>query len=276
MRLNSLNNSNIPAYILAIFMMCVVHSCSIKENGMNNQVENHSIKTFISEEDMIDVPYPVANWLKHSGVLGKSPIKTVNLKQKAKMKMKPEQEKWYAAQASQTFDLTEPSFIWKVKMKISPFVVIRGKDQFKDGKGQMKIKLCSLFNLVNEKGPKIDEGTMQRFMGEMVWFPTAALDPCISWEMIDSCNAKAYMNYGGTTGSGTFHFNKTGDFIGFSAMRYYSNTDESEKKLWQIEVLEHAVVNGIKIPVKMQASWHLESGKWTWLQLEIFDIEYNL
>ncbi|MDN5330561.1 MAG: hypothetical protein PWP35_2348 [Bacteroidales bacterium] len=36
----------------------------------------------------------------------------------------------------------------------------------------MLIKVNSLIPVVNEKGNKLDEGTLQRYLGEIVWFPS--------------------------------------------------------------------------------------------------------
>jgi hypothetical protein len=34
-------------------------------------------------------------------------------------------------------------------------------------------------------------------------------------------------------------------------------------------------MNGIRIPTKMESTWLLANGPWTWLILEITDIVYN-
>jgi len=233
-------------------------------------------ETTVSEQEISDLPEPVKRWLEVSGVVGKEKINSVWLKQKAKMKMKPEQENWNDATAEQYFTVQNPAFIWKVKMKMLPFIKIAGRDKFVDGKGEMQIKMFSLLNIVNEKGSKMDEGTLQRYLGEMVWFPSAALSPFITWEAIDNRSAKAKMDYQGTKGSGTFHFNENGDFIRYSALRFKGNEVDAERYEWVIDVREHAVKNGIKIPVKMTATWKLDEGDWTWLDLEITEITYNV
>jgi hypothetical protein len=51
--------------------------------------------------------------------------------------------------------------------------------------------------------------------------------------------------------------------------------DDALLKEWIITVNENKIINGIKIPVKMEATWKLEGGDWTWLKIEITDIEYN-
>lgn len=44
---------------------------------------------------------------------------------------------------------------------------------------------------------------------------------------------------------------------------------------WIITVRKHTVMDGIKIPVEMDATWKLNEGDWTWLKLPIEEIRYN-
>jgi len=236
-------------------------------------IKNHSA---ITTEMITHLPAPIQNWIKHSGLIGKERIYAVRLKQKALMKMKPEQEKWTDAYAEQYFTIDKPAFIWKVDMQMMPFLDIAGRDKFFDGKGEMLIKILSLFPVVNNNdNEKINTGTIQRYLGEIVWFPSAALSPYITWEKIDDFSAKALITYKGTTGSGVFYFDEKGNFVKYSAQRYMSSEDDAKLKEWIIAVSESRVMNGINIPVKLDATWKLESGDWTWLKLEITDIDYN-
>ena len=192
------------------------------------------------------------------------------------MKMKPEQEKWTDAYAEQYFTIDKPAFIWKVNMQMMPFMDIVGRDKFFEGKGEMLIKILSLIPVVNNRdNEKINSGTIQRYLGEIVWFPSAALIPYITWEQIDNLSAKALMTYKGTSGSGVFYFDEDGNFTKYIAQRYMGTDEDAKLKEWIITVSESRVMHDIKIPVKMEATWKLEGGDWTWLKLEITDIEYN-
>lgn len=233
-------------------------------------------KEILTEEKISNLPPIIQKWLKNSGAVGKEMIRTVRLKQKGKMKMKPEQDKWYEANAVQYFTIDNPAFIWKVKVDMMPLVYFTGRDKFKDGKGSMIIKILSLINVVNDSdNEKLNQGTLQRYLGEIIWFPTAAVSPYIKWEEVDSLTAKATMTYKGTTGSALFYFNDKGDFVKFSAMRYMGTEEKSQLKEWIITLNEYAVYDGIKIPVKGEATWKLEDGDFTWYKLEVYDVEYN-
>jgi len=196
--------------------------------------------------------------------------------QKALMQMKPEQKNWYPATAIQHTNISEPAFIWSVDLKMNPLMWFKGRDKFQNGKGEMLIKMNALLSIVNDRGVKIDEGSLQRYLGEMAWFPSLALSPYVKWKEIDESSAQATMSYLGVTGNGTFYFDKKGNFTKFVAHRFQGNAPDSKRKKWVLTVDDYAVFEGIKVPSQMKATWKLDAGDWTWLNLEILDIRYNV
>lgn len=229
----------------------------------------------IHESDLTKLPEPVKNWLSNSGAVGKPVISFGKVTQIAEMQMKPEQENWMTATTTQYTTIDNPAFIWSVDVRMNSFLSFRGRDKFEDGKGEMLIKMNSLINVVNEHGEKIDEGTLQRYLGEMVWFPSLALSPYITWEQMDNNTAKATMSYKGTSGSGTFYFNSNGDVTKFSALRFKGNEVEAKRYEWVMNITDYKIFEGIKVPAKMSSTWKLDDKDWTWLKLEVTDIKYN-
>ena len=229
----------------------------------------------ITENQVEELPYPVLKWLKKSGAAGHEKTTILWLGQRLRMKTRPDQQEWYEATAEQYVATDRPAFVWKVKMKMPPFFRLAGRDRFVDGKGEMLIKMFSVFTVVREDGDKIDEGSLQRYLAEIVWFPSAALEDYISWETIDSVSAKATIRYKGTVGSGIFYFNREGEFVEFRTFRYKDNHPDARRYEWIITAKEHTVLNGIKIPTTLEVSWVLENGKWTWLLLEVTGISHN-
>ena len=238
--------------------------------------QNEIIENKIINKDNIEyLPEPVKNWLRNSGAVGQPFISIGKVIQKAEMKLKPEQEDWMSATATQYTTINVPAFIWTVDVKMNSLLYAQGRDKFENGKGEMLIKMNSLINVVNEKGEKLDEGTLQRYLGEMVWFPSLALSPYIAWKQIDNHTAKATMSYKGTTGSGIFQFNANGEVTSFSALRYKGNEATAKRYNWTMNIIDYKVFEGIKVPSKMTSTWKLDERDWTWLKLEVTDIKYN-
>lgn len=230
-------------------------------------------KKSITKQMIVDLPSPVQKWLLNNGTVGIESINSVFLKQDLQMLMKPEQKQWSTATAKQYFTIDPPAFNWCVNLEMKPGIKLVGRDKFEKGKGEMEIKLLSLVPIVNSKNDeKINQASLQRYLAEIVWFPSAALSSYISWENIDENSARATMNYKGTEGSGVFHFDKKGDFKKFTAMRYKDTTLTE----WVVNATKTELRNGIRIPVECNAAWKLEDGYWTWLKIKITHIEYNL
>jgi len=249
-------------------------SLQVKEERKDILSENIMTDQMITEDFIKDLPIPVKGWLNFSGVVGEKQIKTVYLRQKGLMKLKPDQKDWIEAEAEQYFTINKPAFIWSVKTSMLGIPVV-GRDLFKNGQGSMQIKLGGILPVVDvSKNTKINESTIQRFLGEIIWFPSAALSEYITWESIDNNSAKATMTYGGYTGSAVFYFDKTGKLTKFEALRYRDINDEKPTQ-WVAKVKEYKNINGINMPTKLEISWILDTGTFTWYKFEIYDVIFN-
>jgi hypothetical protein len=258
---------------LAVWMFQLQTDREIKDI-LNNARETKA--TLITKEMLEPLPIPVQKWLTNIELIGKETIQTVHFQQKGTMKLKPEQKEWAEAEAEQYVTTDKPAFIWKVKMHMFPFVDVFGRDRYVDGKSQMLIKIASLIPVVNVKdNEKVNQSTLQRYLMELPWYPSSAISPYIIWESINESSAKATMSYKGVSGSAIYHFKPNGDLEKISTHRYKESDELSEPIECIGEVVETTQINGITIPTKLNISWMLESGRFTWYRLEISDVKFN-
>lgn len=180
------------------------------------------------------------------------------------------------AEAYQVFSVDEPGFIWTVDVTMFGIIPISGRDCYRDGKGSMLIRALSLFTIVNASGVKIDQGTMLRFLGEIIWFPTAALSPTITWTSLDENRAQAAMTYRDLSVTAVFQIDGAGNVVSCSADRYMGEGDAATLERWYILMKEWKELGGLKIPTRGDVTWKLPSGDFTYYQWEILQIEYDL
>ncbi|MFV0571996.1 MAG: DUF6920 family protein [Xanthomarina gelatinilytica] len=153
---------------------------------------------------------------------------------------------------------------------------MRGRDKLYQGQGNMLIKLANLIPVVNESNNKqINSGTMIRFLAEICWFPSAAINDYIVWESISENSAKATLTIKDTRVSGIFKFSTEGNITSFEAKRYYGGKTNSKLETWLINMTSHKTFDGVKIPNKSNVSWKLKEGDFNWLKLEILTIDIN-
>ncbi len=89
--------------------------------------------------------------------------------------------------------------------------------------GRMKGKLLSLFTIIDARDHReLNEGALQRFLAEVVWFPTALLpSQGVTWTVLDNHKAKATITDSDITTSLEFEFNEKGEVVSvYTPSRY--------------------------------------------------------
>jgi hypothetical protein len=182
---------------------------------------------------------------------------------------------WMPVIAEQYFSVDPPGFVWDVNARMMHVLPIAGRDRYAGGQGGMLIKLAGLLTVADGRGPEIDQGAMLRWLGEIVWFPSAALSDAITWEPIDAGSARATMRYGGVTVSAVFAFDERGRFASLTADRYMSGEGGPTLQKWVIPATAWRSVRGVEMPVRGNAVWKLATGDFDYYRWEILDVEVN-
>jgi hypothetical protein len=219
------------------------------------------------------LPPIVKRWLDVTKVTGNVPSK-IFLTQTGTMRSKPSAD-WMSFSAAQYYTVDPPGFIWNSQINAGSLITIAGRDKFENGKGNMLIKPLYIYTMANTSGDEINQGTMLRFMGELIWFPEAAVMNYFQWEEIDSARAALCMTYNGVTARGTFTFHENGLVKSFSAQRFGDFDGEFRKETWEVKVIEHKEINAHLIGSNCEVTWKLKEGDFTWLTLEVTDISYQ-
>ncbi|MGE5380370.1 MAG: DUF6544 family protein [Methylocystaceae bacterium] len=270
---------------LVVIIVSLVMATNIAGFRMNQQGEKEaravlkaaatSNRNVIVESDLEGLPVCVQKWLRHSNVIGKERIHTVRLKQAGRMRTEPDKP-WMPFQAVQYINVDNPGFVWLAKVQAAPLISMLGRDKYYQGEGSMQIKLLGLIPVVNTKpGFEMKQSTMLRFLAEMIWYPSAALNDYIKWEEIDTRSARATMTWQGVSASMVFYFNDEGDLVKNIGPRYREVNGKFVLTDWGGEAQEYREFHGIRMLSKSDVIWKLPDGEFNWLQLEVTDLDFN-
>lgn len=224
--------------------------------------------------DVEQLPQPVRTWLQASGVIGRDAVHTVRLQQRGELRTSAHGA-WMPAQAEQYFTVDEPAFVWRVRTTMAGLLPITGRDRYAAGSGHMSIKLASLISIVDARDEKIAQGAMLRFLGEIVWFPSAALSAYLQWEPIDAHRARATMRHAGVVASAVFTFDQHGRIASIDAERYLGGGQEAELTPWSVVCTEWRAIRGVQIPTRGDVRWHPAAGEFSYYRWQILDVEYD-
>jgi len=243
------------------------------EHLFENQPEAE--RTIITETDIKDMPEPVQRYLRYTGVIGKERVTTVRLKHRGAMRLKPDAN-WVPLEAEEYYTVDDPGFVWFGRITMAPLLTVSAQDMYMEGRGNMHIKALSTVTITDAKGKEMDESSLMRYFNEMMWFPTSFVSDRVKWEPIDANSARATMTDSGITVSAVFYFDEEGRLTNFVAERGRDiGGGKLVKTKWSTPVTDYKSFNGLLLPSKGEAIWHLDSGEYSYIRLEITDIEYN-
>ena len=134
--------------------------------------------------------------------------------------------------------------------------------------------LSTALTVANGRGAGIDQGTLLRYLNEIMWFPSAALSDYLRWEPLDARSARATMSYGSVTASAIFVFDESGAQTNMIAEGRYRDASGTYDR-WETPVSGYGEFNGVRIPNKGEAVWKLSTGDLSYGKLELTDVEYN-
>ncbi len=232
--------------------------------------------SILTDADIEHLPEPVQRWLRYSNVLERAYPQTVRLKQEGEIRLSPDGA-WMPFTAEQYYTTDPPSFIWKIDTRMMGFLPVSGRDAYVDGHGNMKILAGSLIPVVDETGEHMDQGTLVRYLNEIMWFPAGAVSPYIEWEAVDSNAAKVTMSFNDMTVDATFYFDDEGRPINMMAMRYQDAGDGEITWLpWWTPIHEYGEFDGVRMGIAGEAYWEEDWGNFTYVRLRLTDVEYNV
>ncbi len=230
------------------------------------QVE-YDEKLVYSEEMIQDLPVPVQRYFKNVLKEGQPYVQSARLKHGGQFRTQPEQS-WSDISGEEYFVANPAGFVWVGKL---PFVT--GVDEFVQGKGNLVIKLLSVFPVVDVTGEKANQGELLRWLGETPLFPTALLpSENVSWVAIDNSSAKVIFDNGVIKLDAIFVFNEEGEAVRFEAKRYKEDRLED----WTGYYRNYMEVDGVRIPSEIEAVWNLEQGDFSYARFDIEEIEFNV
>ena len=162
----------------------------------------------------------------------------------------------------QYFSAQKPQFIWKGKTSM-----FTARDFFINEKGGLIATIFNIYNVVDAKGSNYNEGELQRWLAESVWFPTNFLpSEKVSWTAIDANSAKLSFNYKAVSFDFIVRFNQIGEIIEIQGERFMT-ADKKEK--WICKMANYKEVNNVKIPFSDQALWKLNDVEYCYAKFEI-------
>jgi hypothetical protein len=270
-------------YIIFITIIMSTYSCSVSKKMFMKDVES-GFSTFsgtpeiLTEEKTANLPYPIQQYLKNSGFIGRPiPVNAQIQWSQSSIGMKP--GKKHMKLKTLQYNSTETPFRSAyMKARIGGIFTFDGRDLFANDKGHMYGKLMNIITIFDEKHYEIGQSALIIILAEALLVPGYAFQEYMKWEYVDQYCAKGIITTENYQVTGLFFFNENYELIRFeSSDRYYLDPEKGNIKMpFVANMSEYIQCEGVKIPSKITAAWHLPDGIFEYWTGTIAQIRYNI
>jgi len=229
----------------------------------------------VTESMLTHLPEPVQRYLHYSGVMGTPWINTVHLRYQGQFRLGADKP-WMAMTADQVYTVDPPGFQWKARFKLLGLPLLAAVDTYADGQGHMFGKLAGMVTMFDARDKQLLQGTMLRYLQEMLWFPTAYLSDYITWQAVDDHAADITFTYAGEQVTGRMFFDDAGRVLSFRAQRYREENGQYHLNTWSTPMTDYAVWGGLRVPCSGSGVWELPDADLVYIRLQVTTIEYNV
>ncbi len=235
----------------------------------------------LEEEDLVDLPRPLAAYIRRSGAVGQPRVLAFHADFHGRIRSGPNAA-WmpFTGQQVNTYGpRPQRIFLMDATRSGLPVTVLH---VFVDTTATMRVKLLSLFTVVDAAGPEMNRGeTVTVFNDLVVMAPGAIVDAPVTWTAVDPLHVRGEFTDGDQTISAVLSFNADHDLVDFvSNDRTRASADGKTftRQRWSTPLTGHHDSDGHRVFAFGQGVWtsgHPEE-PFTYLELRLDDISYHV
>ena len=238
----------------------------------------HAETPLVTEADLGHLPAPVQNYLRIAGAVGRPRIRNFRAVFTGEFR-NGLKSPWMAFRSVQYNFYDPPARLFLMKAALYGLPV-EGLHLFRDDGATMQIKVASLAQVVDAKGPRMDQGeTVTLFNDLCLLAPAALIDrEHIRWEAVGPLAARARFTNQGITIGALLSFNEAGELTDFiSNDRFLSSDGKTYLSYpWSTPVSGYRDLDGRRIASNAEVVWHTPEGEFVYGKFKLSELEYNL
>ena len=212
-------------------------------------------------EPLQSLPSTVARYFTFALPSDRRPIERAHLRFTGTFAARP--NAWAPFTAEQDVRPGPPGFVWDARVAMMPLVPVRVRDSYIGGEGAMRASIAAFVPIVDQHGtPEMAAASLQRFLAEAVWYPTALLPrKGLSWSAINDTSARVTLTDGSVTVSLDVSFGPHGEIETISAMRYRDVNGTPVLTRWVGHHADYTRIDEMMIPTSGEVAWVLPEGR---------------
>ena len=176
---------------------------------------------------------------------------------------------WLSFTAEEEIDATRSRFCWIARTGSGLLNSVMVTDAYEDGRGRLVIKKGPI-QLKKIVGPETDRGELQRYLGYVGFCPPMLFNnPALEWTSAGASTLRVRDVTGPAATWVELEVGADGRPIVLRAERPMMVGKQTALTPWSATGTDDREWEGLRVPTRLEASWHVESGPFTYIRIEV-------
>ncbi len=176
---------------------------------------------------------------------------------------------WLGFTAEEEVDATRSRFSWVARTGSGLLTSVMVTDAYEDGHGRLVIKKGPI-QLKKIVGPDADRGELQRYLGYVSLCPPMTLNnPFLEWTSTGASTLRVTDVTDPAAASVEIEVGADGRPVVSRAERPMIVGKQTIMTPWSATGSDDRLFDGLRVPTRLEASWHVASGPFTYIRVEV-------
>ena len=196
-------------------------------------------------------------------------VLAIRTTQRGEMRMSP-QAKWIPFTSEEVTHATRSNFRWDARIKTGAFTSLTATDAFEEGRGRLVVKVAGAIPVNKLEGPDLDKGELQRYLSSIAFCPPILLNHA-SLEIASDgpLTLRLRNRQDSTEAILDIDVSGEGQPLTCRADRPRMLGKKALLTPWSGIVAGYQEWNGLRVATRLEVSWHLPEGQFTYYRGEI-------
>jgi len=273
--------ANVIALVGVIIGFATVGPWSLRaqfERDVDDGVRRTASMPLLRDADIATLPPVVQRYIRLSGAVGQPRVQNFRAHFHGRIRSGPT-ARWITFTGSQYNFYDAPSRLFYMDGTMLG-VPVKVFHRFVGPSATMRVKIASLFAMVDASGPIMDKAeTVTLFNDLCVFAPGALIAPNITWREIDANTVNATFTNLAHTVSAVLSFNDAGELIDFVADGRGAMSADGKSFVemrWSTPLRDYRAFGVHRMASYGDGVWHAPAGNYSYLEFDIDDVEFNV
>ena len=236
----------------------------------------------VTEADLQPLPDPVQRYLRAAGVVGRPHVRNVFARMHGRFRAAAESP-WmpFVAEQYNAYECCRGASRFFYMTASRALIPMQAYHRFDDGAAAMRVKVAGALTVIDLSGPEMTRAeTVTLFNDLCVMAPAALVDAPVTWERADGNRVTAAYTNAGITVRADLIFDASDHLVDFVSDDRLKASDDGSTLMpsrWSTPLRGWKTFrSGVQLPAAGEARWHSEAGAFSYIELELDDVAYDV